>query len=541
MDTSLGMLPGAPPGDGAPDWDAELATFGQNFDAASFLDEMQPSDFAQRGTDRDLAQLFEGSSPLSDTNMPSAADSEVYGAGIASLAMSTLQPPLFGDGQPSIANPSDAFRSFATSLGQFENPEQITGLGVADVHFPGHDGVLVGDLGSEHFHTNATSFDLASVNASPLSSALLDEDTVLVPKGHAHSLVGAKRVKAESDPTNGTGDTLATTLAALPEPEVKKIKSRVYRTRKKTLENDLRQRVEDIRAENARLAVETAAADKIREKLDRENSDMLRRAKAAATDMCSERRGLLDELAKLYNDPETSDEVLQEKMVAIGGICGNIAKFGQRQLHDLLSPSVVGSLVANGVFDTPTAKCELSGREGQVCPGALQTCSSGCASLGFMRDRLVDQVPNLREEQIAKMNEVIRAHDKRLVVLRQESLRLAQEIKETFGAGFNAYVAHKQALFEASASDSFDADESILKPVSALDHLRAVLDSEAREWSSVHNELTLGNYLTVRQRAFILLKIEFVHASVRQLAQYWGALQKAWHPLSSGAGGGDDV
>jgi len=96
-------------------------------------------------------------------------------------------------------------------------------------------------------------------------------------------------------------------------------------------------------------------------------------------------------------------------------------------------------------------------------------------------------------------------------VILTERNALAEEISKTF------------KLIQSQGSDSKD----YLEIVGSLEHLRKSLSDEAKLWKSSMTQL-IDETLTPLQVAQFYLKVEFTHASVRQLGTFWAALNKTF-------------
>jgi len=270
--------------------------------------------------------------------------------------------------------------------------------------------------------------------------------------------------------------------------------SKLYRQRRKALETQLSERLDIMEKEKNALAREKKAADDMLQKLQAENQSLRQTQKYYSEENAKKRLNLLVKLQDQVNSAAT-DDVLCGTISDIKQCCRSCMELGQCNLQSIINPNVVQQLVQSGFFES-TVKSELCNQQSKI---------------EDLVTKLKTEVRSLSTDQLNKIDNIVIYHTEKLEVILTERNSLAEEISKTF------------QLIQSQGSDSKD----YLEIVGSLEHLRKSLSDEAKLWKFSMNQV-IDETLTPLQVAQFYLKVEFTHASVRQLGTFWAALNKTF-------------
>jgi len=281
--------------------------------------------------------------------------------------------------------------------------------------------------------------------------------------------------------------------------------SKIYRQRRKALETQLSEKLEELENEKKLLISERRQAEDTLKKVKEENEKLRRQQKVYSEDTAKKRLALLKQLEVQVNEG-ADDATLCETINNIKSCCSNCMSLGQCNLESIISPSAVQRLVMAGFFEN-TIKPDLVAKKG---------------SIEDLVVKLKTEIKSLTNEQRSRIDRIADDHKEKMKILLQEREELTNNISVNFG---NIQTKKDLTLLSPTEKTSQDYVEII----GSLEHLRKSLKDEASEW-----ELTLKKMvedtLTPLQVAQFLLRVEFQHASVRQLNNIWSALNKTTVP-----------
>jgi len=195
------------------------------------------------------------------------------------------------------------------------------------------------------------------------------------------------------------------------------------------------------------------------------------------------------------------DATLCQTINEIKGCCYNCMSLGQCNLDSIVSPSAVQSLVTAGFFDNTVKPDLLPPKKG---------------SIEDLVTKLKTEIKSLTDQQKEKLDRLAYEHTEKMRVLLQERNELTENISGNF-----KNIQQKKGAKTIISNEAQDYVEII----SSMEHLRKSLKDESKEWEDTLKKM-VDDTLTPLQVAQFLLRIEFQHASVRQLNSIWSALNK---------------
>jgi len=272
--------------------------------------------------------------------------------------------------------------------------------------------------------------------------------------------------------------------------------SKLYRQRRKALEVQLSEKLDQLESEKKQLMSEQRAAQELLLKMKEENEKLRKDQKVQSEENAHKRKELLLKLEKQVGD-QANDEQLCSTICEIKGVTTKCSEFSRCNLRSLISPSAVEKLVAAGFFENTVQQTTQKGTIEDVVA------------------KLKNEIKSLTPDQKAKMDRVIENHNQAMLDIRKERDDLTKQIGGTFA--------------ELRAKTMNDRQtQDYVEVLGSLEHLRGSLYSEGITWDKSLKNL-IDDILTPRQMAQFLLKIEVEHASVKQLNTFWTALNQTVH------------
>lgn len=270
--------------------------------------------------------------------------------------------------------------------------------------------------------------------------------------------------------------------------------SKVYREKRKNIEKHLLEQLAKLEEEKNILLNEQQAAQSLLTNLKEENEGLKRKQVKKSEENDKERHRLLTLLEQQLRD-NVDDKTLSKTLLEIKGCCGNVIKLGQAHLEQLISPNVIETLLGNGFFDGDHTSLDT------------KTTRGGISDLV---NRLKTEVKNLSAEQIKKLDTLSHDHYLTLTAIYDDRKKIIEKIRQSISV---------------MRQNTTPSDNAVL--LTNIELLRRNFFEETKEWTDSIGGM-LDETLTPRQMAQFCLKIEFEHISVRQLKNFWNALNNTW-------------